>query len=217
MSEARNLKYDPDDFDPIVVNDIKSIWSLVVPLALIAVSTYLYCSLTIFSEYRQAMKPGNWVGSVSFFSGFYQLIFVVFAVPIALGHVLIARRFVLALGMTIWCAAILLFGSVLLLPNPAGVRYTAELPAYEKAVATGKAFGDQYTEESDGRKLTYWRWIQFNLDNAFGVIYDPEDRLTNEQRGDSLAGDAMAFRDQAHGAMFRITKIKPRWYFVEHS
>ena len=216
MSEPINLKYDPDDFDPIVVKEYKSIWSLVVPLGLITIATYFFFTEAIFSPYSRAMQPGNWIGKVSMFTGLYQFAFIIFSVPIAVGYALIARRYKLGIGLALWCALLVWIGSVLP-PTSPELRYTAELPSYQQAILSDKPFGDQYSEESDGRKLIYWRWVQHHLDNACGVIYDPEDRLTNEQRGDSYAGDAMSFRHQTGGTLSQFTKIKPHWYYVEHS
>ena len=210
MSEVVRPKYDPDDFDPPVVKEHKNIWSLVVPVFLVALDTWFYHQHTVFSPYHRAFQAGNWLGRIQMFDGLYSYVFVIFSIPFAFGYLLIARRYLLALGLSIWCGGVVFVGSILNQTNPPEVRYTAEMPLYEQAIATSKPFGDQYTEESGGRKLTYWRWISWGIDNAVGIIYDPLNMLSIEE-------DKMAFREPSTGVLFRIRRIEPKWYFVEHS
>lgn len=210
MSEPTNLKYDPDDFDPIVVKDWKSHWSLIVPPCFALVCDGLYLKTMLISPYRQAYDPGNWIGKVNMGTGEMELLIVGICGVLALVSALLFRQWWLALGMSLLFVGLLYF-----IPSRFGSgdpipRFRAEQPFYKGAVKTRTRFGDQFSETINGRSLIYWRWMTWDLDNAVGVIYDPADKLTTE-------GDEAAFQGPAKGVLFKIRKIEPKWYFVEHS
>ena len=210
MSEPTNLKYDPDNFDPILVKDYKSPWGLVVPICFALVSDGMYVKSILISPFRQAYQPGNWIGMVHLGMGAEELLIVMIFGIVAFVSALIFRRGLLALGMILTFTSLLYF-----MPSRFGSgdpmpRFRVEHLMYEKAVASHTKFGDQYSEEINGRTLIYWRWMTWNLDNAVGVIYDPMDKLSTKE-------DHMAFRDPSTGVLFHIQKIEPKWYFVEHS
>lgn len=91
------------------------------------------------------------------------------------------------------------------------VRVRAELPHYKQAVA-GAPFGDQHEEVVRGRRLVYWRWMSGDIDNAVGVLYDPDDRFDMDDETDRTA-----FHSITHGIVFRVEKIEPRWFYIVHS
>lgn len=210
MSEPTNLKYDTDDFDPIVVKDRKSHWSLIVPICFALASLGILVFLRFMSSYSRAYQPGYWIGKAPFLEGLELLMLGLILAVISVTTTLCARRYAMSVLLIV-----LFFGAFLLNlnsrfePKPS-TRYTVELPDYKKAVRTNHKFGDQFSEEINGRTLIYWRWMTWDLDNAVGVIYDPADKL-------SVEDDRMAFRTPSTGALFKIQKIESKWYFVEHS
>ena len=173
------------------------------------VVTILYAKAMYFGDLTRAYRPGNWNGE-SNMDGAAELIGVGFCLILSFAIAMSARRGILTLGLVIWFFCLIQATTNLFPRNPPSVRFQAEINSYKNAIATQKPFGDQYAEESNGRKLTYWRWITFGIDNAVGVIYDPLDKLDKEN-------DLRAFRGPSHGVIFQIQKIEPRWYFVEHS
>ena len=96
------------------------------------------------------------------------------------------------------------------LPDPRA-RFDAEQLLYESAMRTGTAYGKQHQEAIDGRTLTYWHWNKIGVDNASGIIYDPEDRL------DRKGKDRNAFQKATGGVIMGSTRYAPCWYFVSHS
>jgi hypothetical protein len=89
-------------------------------------------------------------------------------------------------------------------------RFEAERANYENATADDIVFGDEYRENSDGRSLTYWRWMAWGIDNAVGIVYDPDDRL-------SVKNDLKVFGEATHGVLFKVQRIEKCWFFVNHS
>ena len=210
MSETIQQKYDPDDFDPMVVKTRKSPWRLFLPICFALASLGILAFLRFRSSHFRAYQPGNWIGNAPFLEGLELFILGLILSVISVIITLQARRYVQSMLL------ILLFvGAFSLNLNSrfspkASTRYNAELPQYKDAVRTNHKFGDQFSEEINGRTLIYWRWMTWDLDNAVGVIYDPADKL-------SIEGDQMAFRAPSTGVLFKIQKIEPKWYFVEHS
>ncbi len=89
-------------------------------------------------------------------------------------------------------------------------RLNAEMADYKRAIASDRSFGDQHEEEINGRKLTYWRWMSWGIDNAVGVVFDPSDKL-------SIDEDLKAFRELTGGVIARIERLEPNWFFVTHT
>jgi hypothetical protein len=171
--------------------------------------TFLYAKTMFFGAITRAYQPGNWVGE-SFMDGFSELIGATFCLIFSIAIALSARRGILTLGLVVWFFGLIFATNNLLTRNPPSVRFQAEISSYKNAIATQTPFGDQFSEESNGRKLTYWRWITYGIDNAVGVIYDPLDRLERDK-------DVKAFRGPSNGVIVLIQKMEPHWYFVEHS
>lgn len=205
-----NQKYDPDIFDPIVVKQSPGKWSLIIPVCLMGIITFLYSKAMLFGAITRAYQPGNWVGEAGIMNGAAELAGVTFCLIISLAIALISRRSILTIGLVTWFGGLTFVTNNLITRNPPSVRFKAEINSYKNAIATQTPFGDQYVEESNGRKLTYWRWITYGIDNAVGVIYDPADKLDQEN-------DFRAFKEPSHGVLFQIQKMEPHWYFVEHS
>ena len=172
------------------------------------IASVLYAKTIFFGAITRAYQPGNWVGE-SYMDGFSELIGVAFGLICSIAIAMLARRGILTLGLVVWFCVLLFVTNSLFTRNPPSVRFQAEIISYKNAIATQKPFGDQYAEESNGRKLTYWRWITYGIDNAIGVIYDPLDKLDREK-------DLRAFREPSHGVIVRIQKMDPHWYFIEH-
>lgn len=96
-------------------------------------------------------------------------------------------------------------------------RFRVELPGYQQAVHSGQRYGDQFSEVVDGRKLTYWRWVAWGFDNAYGVIYDPEDRFLGNRDVAPGQDDGRAFKNETGGYPNKVMRMQPHWYIVEHS
>lgn len=96
-------------------------------------------------------------------------------------------------------------------------RFRVELLGYQRAVQSGQRYGDQFSEVVDGRKLIYWRWVAWGFDNAYGVIYDPEDRFLGNRDVAPGQDDGRAFRSETGGYPNKVTRMEPRLYIVEHS
>jgi hypothetical protein len=213
MNEPIVQKYDPDEFDPIVVNETKVRWQLVVIGVLVCFSIYFFGRVTFDSPVVRAYQPGNWLDTGGILDGLHWVLAFIGFAFLALVLAVVCKRFLVAASLVIFYCGLLFLPNLVkttsdkLDPLP---RFEAELPAYQQALQTGNPFGAQFSEESDDRRLTYWRWITYGIDNAVGIIYDPKDKL-------AIFGDGMAFREQAHGGMFRIRKLKSCWYFVQHS
>jgi hypothetical protein len=152
--------------------------------------------------------PGNWPGRRGWFlDGFKFLPFLIVSSWVAILLLLRVRQRSIAVLFVISISLPVLFAGVVL---DGKYRFTWEKYRYEQAIETGTKFGDQYEEDLNGRKLTYWRWISWGIDDALGVIYDPSDKLNIED-------DRMAFRESSQGVLFRIRKMGPHWYLVDHS
>jgi|GEM_PF-5611848 len=157
--------------------------------------------------------PGQWVGDTGFFaldSAFLGAAFGTIACYLAALAVLIStRRFVAAVLLT----TLVLVSCVLpSLPVDPSRRYLAELPRYKRAIESGQPYGDQHRESVDGRTLTYWRWKAWGIDNAVGVVHDPQDRLMS-----SDDEERSAFKGATGGIVHRAERFAPGWYFVSHS
>ncbi len=126
-----------------------------------------------FAFFRH-LYPGQWCGPVGMFPMPLWAFFVL-AVTMVVGATFIkGPRPVLPV-------AILILSTIApcLLPfrPDRGWRFGVEKPDYLRAAGSGSKFGDQHEGEIGGRKLIYWRWTSWGIDNAIGVIYDPQDRL----------------------------------------
>ncbi len=210
MSEPTKLKYDPDVIDPIIVNDLRPIWHLFVVYGFGAIDLAVLFHWRLNSAYARAYQPGQWVGAAPFMEGLYHFATAAFCIIFAATIAIILRRFGTILLLAGIFSLVYFVGfSDARAPNPAA-RYLVELPKYQEAIRSGVKYGDQYSEVVNGRQLTYWRWMTWDLDNAVGVIYDPSDKLSKEE-------DMMAFRGPSTGVLLKVEKIEPHWYFVEHS
>jgi len=97
-----------------------------------------------------------------------------------------------------------------LAPKPE-TRFAAERARYVAGLE-GRPYGAQFSESVDGRRLTYWCFRISGVDNATGIIFDPDDRLTIENDLDRLA-----FQKVTHGVIYGIRRLDKNWYFVSHS
>jgi hypothetical protein len=210
MAETNPHPYDLDVIDPIVVEEYRSPWSFIIPAgAGIVALWYLLEPAKI--QFRLFMK-GQWLGETGLAPGLLNFVIGVCLALISLLICSFCKRE--RLGFVSLAIYLLVFLSqVFILPH-IGIfdevhRFKNEVADYKTAVATNQAYGDQFSERSDDRQLTYWRWAQFGIDNAVGVIYDPADCYGS--------GDSLAFRKQTHGGISRIQKMEPHWYIVWHT
>lgn len=97
---------------------------------------------------------------------------------------------------------------VALTPMNADVRFLLERGTYERAISTGTKYGNQQEVKLEGRKVTYWRWSRWGIDNTMGIVYDPTDRLVtpSEKGNDELARYAEPWRVDRRFAR--------GWYFI---
>ncbi len=158
------------------------------------------------ATYPRPYEPGRWMGDLGWFGVNPSILMAAIATGFFACALLISTR------KYIWSVAFVaaFAGIASLTPSlsqPPEPRIRAEREAYRKAVQTGIKFGDQTSAVSDGRNLTYWRWMSWD-DNGVGIIHDPEDRLDADN-----PEDARAFGDQ----LWRVRRLEPQWYFVEHT
>lgn len=95
--------------------------------------------------------------------------------------------------------------------NLATARFNAEKSEYSEAVVEGKNFHNQVSETHGNRNLVYWRWAQTGFDNAVGIIFDPSDKLLQDEK------DKVAFQKKTGGIIVRIHRIEAKWYAVWHT
>lgn len=155
------------------------------------------------------LYPGQWPGDTEWFPEEFSALCLLW-IWILVDLLLYKKRQWLAL---VWLA---LSSSIQFLPpiprpQPES-RWLAERAAYRGAIDTGSTFGDQHTETVRGRKLTYWRWRSWGIDNAIGILYDPKDILDPEDEE-----DFRSFRNTTGGVLFRVQKLEKGYYLVEHS
>lgn len=153
--------------------------------------------------------PGNWLGNNGWIIGSLKVALMAMTSFSLTCYMLLRLKRYLSVFVLIACLVGFLFLSTLshsLVP-----RFRVEQDAYQQAILSGKPYGDQFSHQADGRKLTYWRWVAWGLDNAYGVIYDPEDRFSKDGE------DGSAFRGETGGFPFKVQKMEPHWYIVEHS
>ncbi|MCC6685629.1 MAG: hypothetical protein IT205_01425 [Fimbriimonadaceae bacterium] len=181
-------------------------------IAVLVLALANYAGLN-FAAFRY-LYPGQWAGEVGMF-------------PIPLWGLLIpCLTFVIAAAILTkrnqWLPIIVLFAGLIVpcllpfRPRPEQ-RFAAEKTSYLQAVRTGARYGDQHSASIAGRKLTYWRWAAWGIDNAVGVIYDPEDRFPyGDLEGKEFPEDG-AFRNLTHGTLFRSQRMGDGLYLVDHS
>lgn len=181
-------------------------WSLVVAL----LALYAFAVHFGMSRYHY---PGQWIGLLG--KG-ERLVF--FSVSVCL--VVIACIIVRTLTKKNWSAfvviALAVITSFLPIAPTLESRALAERASYLKALQTGVPFGDQHQEVVNGRKLTYWRWMVSGIDNAIGVIHDPEGRLSIGE-GPGRDDDRRVFAAATSGLLFRIKPLGDGLYLVWHS
>ena len=164
--------------------------------------------LAVMGEWMQVQRylPDRWLGDEGAFPKWVLLQF--FAMVLFFGAVvlfLVRRSWVGAVASIAFFVVTLAFSW----PGDWQGRWSAERATYLAAVAKGEKYGDQFEQEVDGRRLVLWRWWSGGIDNAEGIIYDPEDRLKVE--GDS---DFSKFHDQTHGQLLTVERIERGWYHV---
>ena len=207
MSEPIHQKYDPDNFDPIVVKDRKSPWGPIVPICLTGAALW-FIKIAEVRNRKVYEEPNVWFGHV----GILRL----GTSDLLVGLFFLLFAFIVALFLRRWgLAAIMILASVAYFnfrpktePDPA-IRFKAEIHRYKEAIQFSQRYGDEYSEWMNGRTLIYWRWMTYDIDNAIGVVFDPADRLSKD-------ADLRAFQEQSNGVIMRIRKMDPKWYIVEH-
>lgn len=197
--------YDLDLIDPIAVKEHRSAWSFIVPASLGVVALWFLIGPIRLSPYRK----GNWLGEQGMFFGLDEILFGGLFAFISLLVCIFCKREKLGIvSMPIY--VLVFFGQFWLVPKTAVTeptyRFKSEVVDYKQALSSNSVFGDQFSEQMNGRKLTYWRWGHWGIDNSVGVIYDPKDQYNEE--------DSWAFRKQTSGRISKIRKMEPHWYIV---
>jgi hypothetical protein len=175
----------------------------------LSVASVAYLTLKL---YLDPLKPGVWLNDGSFMV--YLGLLLIFigcaaAAPIVAFYYKLkllgfAILIVLGFGWTI-------SGGEQAKLNAVNSRYKVEGQQYKNALQSQAKFGEQSSENVNGRILTYWRWAQTGPDNAIGVIYDPADTLMKQK------GDKEAFLSKMHGIIVRVHRIESKWYAVWHT
>ena len=173
-------------------------------------------AITHFAFFRP-YYPGQWCGQLGWIPiPFWALPLPMFTYGIA--FLFLRRRadlvptILLTLSLVVPCF-------LPIRPNPEN-RFNIERSQYIQAVRTGIPLGDQHQAVVDGRRLTYWRWAAWGLDNAVGVIYDPEDRFPLMFPNEPISGysdERRAFREFTHGGLFTSKRMGAGLYLVTHS
>ncbi len=194
------------------------VWGLIIPIALAATGA----GILLYSRWSlDIYRPGNWLGRMSFLPGIEHILLALFCALAALITAFIFRPkdlfhgfWIVGLGLLVWMLrspkGAWEEGEIRDLPH-AMARYKAEIAQYKGAVATKRPFGDQITAKGGGRELIYWRWAQYGIDNAVGLVYDPLDKYP------AIEGDFLLFEGQTGGHVWRTKRVEPRWILVWHS
>ena len=164
----------------------------------------------------RAFFPNQWLGNTGLFAtDIWPILAWGCAWFVAIGVALKMER-----GVLILIASLIALGPCFLpiRPNPES-RFRAERQAYLKAAVGGGRYGDQFDVNVGGRKLIYWRWVSWGIDNSIGVIYDPKDRLMHGPREnfDSQSPDFRAFEAITHGHIGSSRRMGDGLYLVTHT
>ncbi len=162
------------------------------------------------------LYPGQWRGAAGWMPidlWAVPALIVIFVVAVWLFQ---AKNFLIplvALFISIFSPCFLPFR-----PNPE-FRAGIERASYLEAARSGTPFGDQHDEEIDGRNLIYWRWMAWGIDNAIGVIYDPQDRFFHGDYNDMdrESPEFMAFRKASGGHLATSKRLGDGLYLVTHT
>lgn len=168
-----------------------------------------------FGTFRH-LYPGQWCGQLGMFV-FPVWVFLVPLVSFALGALLLRGK-KQVVPMIMITLSVMTPCIMPVRPNPE-TRFNVEKAQYLEAARTGGQFGDQNVELIDGRKLIYWRWASWGIDNAIGVIYDPQDRFVQGADGelDRSNDDSVAFRKAAGGSLWSSQRMGDGLYLVTHT
>ncbi len=172
-------------------------------------------ALVHFVTFRH-LYPGQWRGQVGLFPIELWAFLPLFVTFTLAAYLLQGKKGVvpvIMLTLSMFTPCFLPFR-----PDPE-FRAGIEKPSYLQAARTGTPFGDQYEEEVDGRELIYWRWATYGIDNAIGVIYDPEDRFLEGHldNADRVNPEYTAFRKATGGHLWTSKRMGDGLYLITHS
>ena len=122
---------------------------------------------------------------------------------------LAGKRAVSSIVVSLLIGAFIIFATFKWGPSPES-RWQAERTAMIDALG-GPSYGVQHAKTVDGRQLTFWHIAQTGIDNAYGYIHDPEDRLSKD------TDDMEAFVKVTGGVIYSLKRMEANWYFVSFS
>jgi len=185
-------------------------WRLLV--LILCISVILLCHGLIYRH----LLPNQWRGDVGFWPiEWWHGALMLLAYTTATVLLVAKRRLGLLLITTV-------VGFAPCCAPPLGIapefRLRYERHRYLEAARGGAPYGDQHEEIVNGRRLLYWRWMSWGLDNSIGVIYDPRDLFLQGRydEPDRRNLDFLAFRSVTNGHLGSSRRLGDGLYLVTH-